>query len=73
MTKEITFGLVGFGATGRAFLRLLAGKKRELLSRHGLTFRLTGIATGSHGCAIDRRGRHNDDLGNQLHGSRLDT
>jgi homoserine dehydrogenase len=56
LAQEITFGLVGFGATGRGFLRLLATKKRELLSSRGLTFRLTGIATGSHGFAIDRRG-----------------
>jgi homoserine dehydrogenase len=56
LSKEITFSLVGFGAAGRAFLRLLASKKREILSSHGLTFRLTGIATGSHGYAIDRRG-----------------
>lgn len=48
--------LVGFGNTGRAFARLLLTKRRELLSRYALSFQVTGIATASHGYAIDAKG-----------------
>ena len=56
MAKEITLSIAGFGACGRAFVRILLAKRRELATKHDLSFRLTGIATGCHGFAIDHAG-----------------
>ena len=53
---ELSLGLIGFGNAGQAFVRLLLAKRRELLSRYGLSFRVTGIATRFHGSAIDPNG-----------------
>ena len=53
---ELTLGLIGFGNAGRAFVRLLISKRRELLRRYGLSFRVTGITTRFHGSAIDPDG-----------------
>ncbi len=46
----------GFGNVGQALARLLLRKREELQSRYALTFRITGIATGRHGMAIDPQG-----------------
>ena len=48
--------LLGFGNVGRAFARLLLRKQMELGRDHGLTFSVTGIATGRHGIALDPAG-----------------
>jgi homoserine dehydrogenase len=48
--------LLGFGNVGRAFARLLLRKESELKDKYDLTFRLTGIATGKHGSAVDPDG-----------------
>jgi homoserine dehydrogenase len=48
--------LLGFGNVGRALARLLLGKESDLKDKYGLTFRVTGIATGKHGIAIDPDG-----------------
>ena len=48
--------LLGFGNVGRALARLLQRKEAELRSRYDITFRVTGIATGSHGSAVDPAG-----------------
>jgi homoserine dehydrogenase len=48
--------LLGFGNVGRALARLLLGKESELKDKYDLTFRVTGIATGKHGIAIDPDG-----------------
>ncbi len=53
---ELTLGLIGFGNSGRAFVRLLLSKRRELLRRYDLSFRVTGITTRFHGSAIDPDG-----------------
>ena len=53
---ELTLGLIGFGNAGRAFVRLLLSKQREILRRYGLSLRLTGISTRFHGAAIDPDG-----------------
>jgi homoserine dehydrogenase len=42
--------LIGYGNVGRAFARLLAGK------RGSFPFRITGIHTAHHGTAVDRKG-----------------
>jgi homoserine dehydrogenase len=48
--------LLGFGNVGRAFARLLQRKETELETDYGITFIVTGIATGRHGIAIDPNG-----------------
>jgi homoserine dehydrogenase len=48
--------LLGFGNVGRAFARLLLRKETELKDCYGITFTVTGIATGRHGAAIDPAG-----------------
>jgi homoserine dehydrogenase len=48
--------LLGFGNVGQALARLLSEKQDELQSLYGLTYVVTGIATGRHGAAIDLDG-----------------
>jgi len=48
--------LLGFGNVGQAFWRLLQRKKDLLLKDHGISFTITGIATGRHGMAINPQG-----------------
>jgi homoserine dehydrogenase len=48
--------LLGFGNVGRALAQLLANKKEELRNRYDITFSITGIATGRHGCMITKEG-----------------
>lgn len=47
---------IGFGNVGRALARLLLRKRDELEGRYGITFSVTGIATGRHGAAVDPAG-----------------
>ena len=53
---EQRLALVGFGNVGQAFARLLLRKKELLAKDFGITFRVTGIATGRHGMAINPGG-----------------
>jgi homoserine dehydrogenase len=48
--------LLGFGNVGQALANLLLDKQEELESIYDLTFSITGIATGSHGIALDPGG-----------------
>jgi homoserine dehydrogenase len=48
--------MLGFGNVGRALARLLQRKREMLEKRYGVTFSVTGIATGRHGGAIDPDG-----------------
>ncbi len=48
--------LLGFGNVGQALVRLLQRKQDLLLKDHGLSFTITGIATGRHGIAINPDG-----------------
>jgi len=48
--------LVGFGNVGRRFVRLLEEKAGILHGRHGVAWRVVGIATGRHGAARNARG-----------------
>lgn len=54
---------VGFGNVGKALAHLLLQKQAEIRHDYGVTFSTTGIATGSHGYAIDPDGI---DLGKAL-------
>ena len=47
---------IGFGNVARALARLLIRKEGLLKSQYGITFSTTGIATGSHGFAVDPNG-----------------
>jgi homoserine dehydrogenase len=47
---------IGFGNVGQSLVRLLLAKEEELKLRYNLTFSVTGIATGSHGIAINQEG-----------------
>ena len=48
--------LLGFGNVGQSLARLLLQKQADILDRYGITFSVTGIATGRHGSAIDPAG-----------------
>ncbi len=47
---------IGFGNVGRELARLLLRKQDILTSKYDLTFSATGIATGSHGFAVNPNG-----------------
>ncbi|MEW6286693.1 MAG: homoserine dehydrogenase [Chloroflexota bacterium] len=48
--------LIGFGNVARAFVRLLERKRDLLQAQYGITYAVTGIATGSHGFAVNPAG-----------------
>lgn len=48
--------LLGFGNVGQALARLLLRKQTDLQQDHGITFRVTGLATGRRGMAVDPGG-----------------
>jgi len=54
--SHYNLALLGFGNVGRALARLLQRKEAELQSRYDITFRVTGIATGRHGAAVNPAG-----------------
>ena len=54
--KHYNLALFGFGNVGQALGSLLLRKQPEIQSRYQLTYRLTGVATGRHGAAIDPQG-----------------
>ena len=53
---QYNLALLGFGNVGQAFAQLLLRKRTELKDRYDLTFAVTGIATGSHGMALNTGG-----------------
>jgi homoserine dehydrogenase len=54
--KHIKLGLLGFGNVLKAFATLLPEKALSIEERYGITFSVVGIATNSHGIAIDPDG-----------------
>jgi homoserine dehydrogenase len=54
--KEIKLALLGFGNVGRALATLFQSKDKELQKNWGLTCLVTGIATNSHGIALEPKG-----------------
>ncbi|MBI5297898.1 MAG: homoserine dehydrogenase [Chloroflexi bacterium] len=54
---------IGFGNVARNLARLLERKRARLEKDYGITFSVTGIATGRHGFAVDANGL---DLGKAL-------
>ena len=53
---EYKLALLGFGNVGQAFIELLLEKEEDLARDPGLGFRVVGIASGSHGRALDPQG-----------------
>jgi homoserine dehydrogenase len=47
---------IGFGNVARALVRLLEHKRDLLKSKYDITYSITGIATGSHGFAVNPNG-----------------
>lgn len=56
MGKDVRIALLGFGNVGRRLARQLRGPYERALRARGVRVRVTGIATASHGLAIDPRG-----------------
>ena len=53
---QYKLAFVGFGNVARALARLLVRKQARLEKEYGLTFSVTGIATGKHGFAVNAGG-----------------
>jgi homoserine dehydrogenase len=53
---EYKLALLGFGNVGQALIELLIEKKTDLASDPGIAFRVVGIASGSHGRAVNTKG-----------------
>ncbi len=68
--RQVNLALVGFGHVGRAFARLLLRRRRWLMREFRLDWRITGIATRTHGLCIDHEGLPVDRI---LHSWRKDT
>jgi homoserine dehydrogenase len=62
--RHYKLAFLGFGNVGRALAELLLIKRDEVRETRGVTFDVTGIATGTHGVAIDYGGI---DLDQALH------
>ena len=70
---EYKIALLGFGNVGQALAELLLEKKNDLIENPGVSFRVVGIASGSHGAAINPRGFSlNDVLTSYREGLSLD-
>ena len=54
--QEYKLALLGFGNVGQAFLELLLEKASDLAANPGISFRIVGIASGSHGQAVNPKG-----------------
>jgi homoserine dehydrogenase len=59
---EIRLAFLGFGNVGKALALLFEQKRTELLDRYQLGFKITGVATGRHGAAIDPDGLETEQL-----------
>lgn len=53
---EYNLALLGFGNVGQALIELLIEKKADLAADPGISFRVVGIASGSHGRAVNPQG-----------------
>lgn len=54
--QNLDLVLLGFGNVGQAFTSLIEDKRVMLAERYGLSLRIVGILTGSHGAALDPEG-----------------
>ena len=56
MASYQQLALLGFGNVGQALAELLAEKEDLIRRQYGVTYRVIGICTRSHGCAVDPDG-----------------
>ena len=61
-TRKFNLCLLGFGNVNRTLVRLLGEREAELRSRHGIEFRITGIASRRLGWVADARGVNVDSV-----------
>ncbi|MBN2317468.1 MAG: homoserine dehydrogenase [Acidobacteria bacterium] len=54
--KQINFAFIGFGKVARAFARLSINRRKWLIKKYGVEWKITGIATKNHGISIDPQG-----------------
>lgn len=54
--RQVNLAFVGFGHVGRAFARLLLRRRKWLMREFRLDWRITGIATRTHGLCVDHDG-----------------
>jgi homoserine dehydrogenase len=54
--RHYNLAFIGFGNVARALVRLLEGKRGLLESTYDITYSITGIATGTHGFAVNPNG-----------------
>jgi homoserine dehydrogenase len=54
--RQINFAFLGFGHVGRALARLLLHRRKWLMRDFRLDWRITGIATRTHGLCVDHNG-----------------
>ncbi len=54
--RNMSVVLIGFGNVGQALAELLLRKENMMADEFGLKFKITGLATGRHGMAIDEDG-----------------
>jgi len=54
--NHYNLAFIGFGNVARALVRLLERKSGSMKSRYDITYSVTGIATGSHGFAVNPDG-----------------
>ena len=53
---EYKLAFLGFGNVGKALAQLLLRKEAEIKQQYDISFKVTGIASGSHGSAINPAG-----------------
>ncbi len=61
MIEKIPLALLGFGNVGQAFTQLLQSKRSDVEQEYGISWKVVGISTKTHGNAIDMRGLNVDD------------
>ncbi|RME08376.1 MAG: homoserine dehydrogenase, partial [Anaerolineae bacterium] len=54
--RHFKLALLGFGNVGQALAQLLLRKRDDIQAQYGITFSVTGIATGRHGRAVEVEG-----------------
>jgi homoserine dehydrogenase len=54
--KSYAVCMMGFGNVGKAFAKLMTEKSTALASQYDFSLKVTGIATASHGRAMDHKG-----------------
>jgi homoserine dehydrogenase len=51
---ELKLAFIGFGNVARAFARMLCAHRSRLAEEYDLTWKVTALATGKHGCVLSQ-------------------